>query len=638
MSYSFSIFLKDFASSKLMKLSSNFDKLSNKVQNTQTKLQKNLNKSTVSIDSLNQKLSVLNAKRTASTSISDIRSLKTEINKTERQLKKLENLPPKGFRERLRGLGGKLGGMVGLAGGVGIAMSAWGGVKSLFNLGADLEQTNIKFEVLLGSTEKAKKLLGELNSYANFTPYSNGSIQKGAETMLGFGIAEEKVMGNMKMLGDVAMGNEQKLSGLSLVYSQIQATGRLMGQDLLQLINQGFNPLQVISENTGLSMATLKKQMEGGKISAGMIEEAFRLATAEGGRYHGMAEAMAESAGGKWSTFMGTFKMVVSRIGLKFAEWIKPLIGIGTTFVEKIIPFGKWVIDILPSIETLKTAFMVLSPIVVALGVNYLIANASAIAYSVSLGVLNGIISVVTGATALFNFVLSMNPISWVVLVIGALIVSLVLAWKKFDKFRGVVMGAWEVLKGLGTMIKNYVINRFKELLSGITGIGRALVAFFKGDWKKAWEIGEKAGKDLLGVNSKKQALKDGVEAFKSFGKGYEKGAKMYAPKIATPNTINAQNKKVKTPIKTSSIFKDLLKDTTTDKGKKELGNKAKGRSENIITGGRRTTHINVSIGNLGTDTKVYVSSVKEGIDDLGRRVQEELLRAVNSINQMQTA
>ena len=175
--------------------------------------------------------------------------------------------------------------LIGLVGALGISLGVVGSIGAVFNMGVQMEQTNTKFEVLLGSAEKAKNMLGELNAYADATPYSNEGIIKGSETMLGFGIAHEKVMGNMKMLGDVAMGNEERLSSLSLSFSQVMATGRLMGQDLNQMIGQGFNPLQVISERAGISMGKLKEKMEAGAISAEMVEEAFRLTTSEGGRY-----------------------------------------------------------------------------------------------------------------------------------------------------------------------------------------------------------------------------------------------------------------------------------------------------------------------------------------------------------------
>ena len=197
MSYGFTIFLKDLASSTLMKVSSGISNMESRLQSSQSKIQNNFRNTTKSIDELNAKLQRLNAQRTASTSINDIRRLKTEALQVEREIKRLEDLPPKGFGERLRSSGGQFGGLIGLAGGVGLAIQAWDGIKSIFFKGTELEQTYVKFEVLLGSAEKAKKIMSELNSYAQATPYDLDGIQKSAETMLGFGIAHEKVMPNI---------------------------------------------------------------------------------------------------------------------------------------------------------------------------------------------------------------------------------------------------------------------------------------------------------------------------------------------------------------------------------------------------------------------------------------------------------
>ncbi|MRI64528.1 hypothetical protein EDM00_11105 [Ornithobacterium rhinotracheale] len=637
MSYSFSLFLKDFASSSIAKISSGLGTLENKLRNSQSKLQNNFNKSVKSIDELNGKLNKLNAQRTAATSISDIRRLKTEINRTERQIRKLENLPPKGFTERLRSLGGQFGGLVGLAGGVGLAIQAWSGIKALFGLGVELEQTNIKFEVLLGSLDASKKMLGELNSYANLTPYSNEAIIKNSELMLSFGIAQDKIMPNMKMLGDIAMGNEQKLNGLSLAYSQVQSTGRLMGQDLLQMINQGFNPLQIISQNTGIAMGDLKKKMEEGAISAQMVEEAFRLATSEGGLYYGMADRMAESAGGKWSTFLGTLKNVVMRIGLKFAEWIKPIFDIGTAFVGKIIPFGQWILGFLPSLENFTLFMQILGIAALGVGVYMLIANASTIALSIALGILEGIIWLVETAQWAWNLAMSMNPIGLVVAAIVVLIGVVVLLWNKFAWFRGAILGVWEVLKGLGNTIKNYVVNRFKEMLSGIMGIGQALVKFFSGDFTGAIKTGGEAIKNLMGKDSAAQAISDGKKAFENFNVGWEAGEK--AKPISAENITNFSGKLKGTQTK-SKLFDELM-NGETDKDKKGKKHKtpkaAKDKAGSVISGGTRKTDIHINIQNLGTDTKIYVSSANEGISNLGQRLKEELLRVVNSANQMQT-
>jgi tape measure domain-containing protein len=514
-------------------------------------------------------------------------------------------------------------------------------VSGLFFKGVDYEQTKVKFEVLLGSVEKGTAMLKELNEYANVTPFSNGGIIKASETMLGFGIAQEKIMPNMKMLGDVAMGNEQKLGSLGLVYSQIMATGRLMGQDLNQLINQGFNPLQIISENTGISMGELKKQMEGGAISAGMVEEAFRLATSEGGRYYGMTEKMSKSAGGKWSTLMGKLSFVVSVIGEKFATWVTPMIDIGIAVVENILPFAQSIADLVGWVSQATPLLITLGFTVAALGVNYLIANASMIAFTLQYGWLTATTWLATTATGalstamgILNFVMSMNPISLVILGIGVLVGVIALLWNKVDWLRGGIMGIWEVMKGFGNAIKDYVITRIKELLSGISGVAKAIWAFMKGDYKKAFEYGKKAAGDLFGVNSKKKLLSDGITAAKSFNKGYNDALKIDTPKAELVKTGATEPKNTNYLAKTpSSVFDSLLANKKEEDEKK----KKKTTPDKIVSGGSKQTNVTVTIQKLQDDTKIYVSSVEKGIDQLGDKVQEMILRAVNSVNQMQT-
>lgn len=636
MSYSFSISVKDFATSSLMKVGAVLSVIDNRANRTQTNLQNSFDRPVNSIDSLRGKLDLLNQQRTASTSTKDIKFLTNNIRETERELRRLENLPPMSFRERLRGVAGQFGGLIGLAGGFGIAMQAFNGIKSIVQKGVELEQANVKFEVLLGSAERAKSLLGELNQYANFTPYDNASIQKGAETMLGFGIAQEKIMPSMKMLGDVAMGNKEKLSGLSLVYSQIMATGRLMGQDLLQLINQGFNPLQIISEQTGIGMGKLKEKMEQGAISAEMVEEAFRLATSEGGRYYQMADKMAKTAGGKWSTMMGTLQSSIAIIGKELATWLSPMLDIGIAFAENILPFAKWIYNLIEWVNQCTPLLIALGSLLLAATVK-LVALYGAIAVKTAvLGIYKLVMIGVNGVLAAFNFLLSANPIGIVILAIGALIAIAAVLWNKFDGLRGGVMGVLEVLKGLGEMIKNIVINRFKELLSGIGGIGNALLALVNGDFSKAFDYAKGAMRDLTGAGTAKQAFEDGKKAFQNFSAGYEKGVAMKGTGSSLRQIIEiGKPKQEKT-----TMFDDLLGDTgdkkSAEKGAKN--NKAKSTSENIISGGRKQTNINITINKLQDKVEIHVSNTQKGIDRLGEKIQEELLRAVNSINQLQTS
>ena len=606
MSYSFSIFLQDYASSSMSRIANSVGNLQNRVNAMSG--------------------SSLTATARAGQGFD---TLSNRINNTENELSQLES--------QSRRTGNGFSGLISIAGRFLAAYASFESVKALFNIGVQAEQSQVKFEVLLGSVSKANKMLSELTHYANKTPYSFDGLQQGAEVMLGFGIAEEKILPSMKMLGDVAMGNNEKLSGLSLVYSQIMATGRLMGQDLLQLINQGFNPLQVISEQTGLSMGVLKDKMEKGAISAEMVSEAFRLATSQGGRYYGMSDRMSETAGGKWSTMMDAFAEVAKKVGLRFAEWIKPLFDIGTAFAEKIIPFGKWIIGFLPSLETFTTIMQILGIVSLSVGTYMLIANASTIAWAISLGILEGVIWLVEAAQWAWNLAMSLNPIGLVIAGIVALIAIVVLCWNKFGWFRGAILGVWEVLKGLGTMIKNYVINRFTELLNGITGIGKALVAFVKGDFEKAIQLGADAGKKLLGANSAKEVYKGYNDLGKLASKGWNEGMKETIPKTA--KSLQDTNSKAKAVQPKSKLFDSLLGENSKGaKGGKEKNISAvKSKSDGIVSGGSKQTNININIGKLNEKIEVHTTNLKEGGAEIEKKIEELLLRAVNSVNQMQT-
>ncbi|AYO58187.1 hypothetical protein CO230_08670 [Chryseobacterium sp. 6424] len=535
--------------------------------------------------------------------------------------------------------GSSLGGLVGVVTRLGAAFVTFESVKALFNIGVQAEQTNTKFEVLLGSAEKGRALLDQLTQYANFTPYSGEGMNKAAETMLGFGIAQERIMPNMKMLGDIAMGNEEKLGSLSLVYSQIMATGKLMGQDLLQLINQGFNPLQIISDQTGLSMGVLKGKMEQGAISSDMISEAFRIATSEGGRYHKMAEKMAETAGGKWSTMMDAFAAVTRNVALRFAEWVKPIFDVGTAFAGRILPMLKWMYEYRSVIYTLVIAYSIYSGIllIAAARTAYL---AWAVSWSTSAIIFNTIATYGwSGAWTVLNAAMRANPIGFIITLIGLLVAGVIWAWKNFEQFRGFVMGAWAVLKGFAQMIGDFVIGRINDLIKAIDGIGRAFTALKNGKFQEAFDIGKGVMGNLAGTETAAKFLESGKKLGGLYGQGYGEGVAMGKKTIRAPKTGAPETPKG--PVKDNGVFNSLLgAGGGTEKGKGKGGNgagSAAAKADGITGGGSKQTNINITIGKLQDQTVIHVDSSDKGINNLGDKVQELMLRAVNSVNQMQT-
>jgi tape measure domain-containing protein len=291
-------------------------------------------------------------------------------------LKRAEN-NLKRFGDRLNSLGTRL--TVGFS--VPMALAGVGAVK----LAADLEQTKIAFEVMTGSAEKAGKMVENLQKMAAKTPYETGDLLDSAKTLMLFGVEAEKVQGMLQMLGDVASGSSEKLRALTLAFAQVQSTGRLTGQDLLQMVNAGFNPLQIISEKTGKSMADLKDAMSDGAISADMVTNAFKIATSEGGRFFGMMDKQSQTTLGKFSTFMDNAKLALTKLGEALLPFANKLIDALIPLTERLKDLSDWFSKLPEPIKNTTVAVVAFS---VALGPVLILAGKITASFSGLIGVL----------------------------------------------------------------------------------------------------------------------------------------------------------------------------------------------------------------------------------------------------------
>lgn len=186
--------------------------------------------------------------------------------------------------------------------------------RDILKVSSQFEQLNVAFEVLAGQ-QAGQQLVKDLTDLANVTPMTTQGLANNARLLLAFGEASQNVTSDLKLLGDISGGNQEKMDSLTLVFAQAGSAGRLMGQDLLQMVNAGFNPLQIISEKTGKSMSELRKEMEQGKISFAMIKQAMIDATSEGGRFYGMMEKQSQTLEGRLSTLSDKLQLISKDIG-----------------------------------------------------------------------------------------------------------------------------------------------------------------------------------------------------------------------------------------------------------------------------------------------------------------------------------
>lgn len=206
-----------------------------------------------------------------------------------------------------------------------------------------IQSLSVSFETLLQSKTKADKLISEIRQYAASTPMDVSTLAQGAQTMLGFNIEAEKVMPLLKAIGDISMGDAQKFGSLSLAFSQMSATGKLMGQDLLQMINAGFNPLVQIAEQTGKTVGELKEEMSQGKISVEDVTNAYLSAAGAGGKFNGMLENQAKGIAGSYAYLRGAVADMMNDIGASLQDTVSS----GATMAAELVKNYKTVGDIL---------------------------------------------------------------------------------------------------------------------------------------------------------------------------------------------------------------------------------------------------------------------------------------------------
>ena len=150
---------------------------------------------------------------------------------------------------------------------------------------ADYEQIRVAFDGLLGSADKARVLLKEVSNYAVKTPFALPTVAEGAKKLLAFGVAADQIIPTFRMLGDISLGNTQKLGSLIHAFGQVQATGHLMARELYEFRMQGVNLGGELAKQFGVSEVALQKMVTKGQVGLPAVEQALKSMTSQGGLF-----------------------------------------------------------------------------------------------------------------------------------------------------------------------------------------------------------------------------------------------------------------------------------------------------------------------------------------------------------------
>lgn len=283
--------------------------------------------------------------------------------------------------------------------------------SKVISIRSEMESLHVSFKTLAGE-QMGNELFEQLKDYELRTPMIMNDLASGAQTMLAFNIPVQEVMEHLKAIGDISMGDSEKFKSLTLAFSQMSATGKLMGQDLLQMINAGFNPLQVISQKTGKSIGELKEEMEKGAISTKMVQEAFHAAASAGGQFNGMLEAQSKTMKGALSNLEGAWQYMLNDIGEAQEGFIVDSIDTAQKLIANYKQVGQIIMGLITTYGMYRAAVMV--------------ATVAEKGHSVSMMATRASILLTQKAQAILNATMLANPYVAAATALGVLVGTLV--------------------------------------------------------------------------------------------------------------------------------------------------------------------------------------------------------------------
>ena len=358
----------------------------------------------------------------------------------------------------------------GIAAGFG---SALGALYFPTKIAADAEMTQAAFEALTGSADTARAMLADIRQFAAATPFEFAGLTKAAQTLLAYGTATGDVIPQLRLLGDISLGDQEKLDRLAVAFGQVQAKGRLMAQEVNQMVENGFNPLQQMAQDMankfgGLAstyMPQLTKRMEEGKISFGDMVVAFKSATSDGGRFFEAMDKQSKTLGGRLAALKDEIMQALLPIGNALMSVLKPIVDAARIAVASIA-------KLTPAMHGAAIAVGVLSVAGVAAGVVVMGLGAAILAVGAVISAVGTIVGAVGAAVAV-----AWTPVTLIILGVVAAVGVLSSALALAAVTSGVAADAVTYLKNAFSGITAIATKTFAGISDAIAGGDMQLAA-----------------------------------------------------------------------------------------------------------------------------------------------------------------
>lgn len=230
---------------------------------------------------------------------------------------------------------------------VGAAIIALG--TAAINAAADMESLTSQFEVMLGSAEEAAKLMEELKTFAAETPFALKDLAQGTQNLISFGVPANEALQTMRMLGDTAGGNAEKLKSLVLAYGKVQTKGKVSMEEIYMIAERGVPIIKTLQEQLGVTEQQFFKLVSAGKIGKEAMKTAFQTMTSEGGMFFEGMKTASLTFNGLVSTMKDNITLLLAEIGNKLLPTMKIVVQKITELFRG--PLGEIISDLLKVID-----------------------------------------------------------------------------------------------------------------------------------------------------------------------------------------------------------------------------------------------------------------------------------------------
>lgn len=326
-------------------------------------------------------------------------------------------------------------------------------VKEGITYNATVEQVQTSFEVMTGSAEEATDVVEKLKEIGAKTPFEFTGLAETTQLLMNYGFTADEAIDRMQMLGDISQGSADKMNRIATAYGQMSSAGKVSLEDVKQMIEAGFNPLQEISQSTGESMASLYDRISKGTISVDEITAAMQRATSEGGKYFQSMDKQSETLNGQWSTlkdnFSNTLGSILKPISEMLTNNILPTVNDFMGKLQEKIDNG----SLQEFAEVLKNVMAIIIPLTTAI--------------VVFKGVLaiKGLIDGIKTSFMALNATMAANPIALIVAAIAALVAGIIYLWNTNEDFRKTVTKIWNKIKDTVSDVVDGIVGFFTKTI-----------------------------------------------------------------------------------------------------------------------------------------------------------------------------